>query len=111
MWLKDSETMKMARLVLEGINACTKTLSFHFGEKWIDCYHCEIFGGEGFREGKLNLQGKLVCRSDEGRKIASVNLYNPKAVLRALKKGNDFSRDLEYFLNEQIEKAEELKRL
>ena len=111
MWLKDSETMKMARLVLEGINACTKTLSFHFGEKWIDCYHCEIFGGEGFREGKLNLQGKLVCRSDEGRKIASVNLYKPKAVLRALKKGNDFSRDLEYFLNEQIEKAEELKRL
>lgn len=106
--VKHPELMEMAQFVAEGLDACTKTMSFHFGEEWIDCYHCEIFGG-GYREGKLNLRGILVCRSEEDRKLASVNLHNPKAVLRALKKKDDFSRDLKYFLNEQIKKAKELE--
>ena len=98
-------------LVIKGLEACQKTLLFPMSTYKIDCYsHTDSAGNKS--SGSCTNDGTFVCTYHCGTmKITnSCNLKSFLSVLLAFDNEN-FSPDLERFLHQQIEKAEETEKV
>ena len=95
-----------AKFVREASEACKRTLSFSLGEDRIQCYQYMDRCGEYESWGMITPDGTLSIRTSWGgmQEICNVNVLDPKALFLALEDEKG-SRDLERFLREQIEKA------
>ena len=98
--------IERAKLVTEGLKACSKTLLFPFGVETLNCFSYTDRAGEYSSWGSVARNGVFTCWCNWGgnHEIGRVNLCNPTAVFLAFE-NNEFASDLKRFLTEQIEKA------
>lgn len=101
-----TDLIERAQLVTNGIEACKKTLAFHFGETQISCYQYMDSAGEYEAWGTVDTSGLFICYTNWGgnHEIGRCDLTNFMEVFLAFEK-NEFSSDLKRFLKWQIEKA------
>lgn len=100
------ELIARAQLITEGLEACKKTIMFPLGENEINCYSYMDRAGEYEAWGCCTIDGTFKCYCNWGgnHQIGQVNLLDPAAVFEAFE-NNEFSHDLQRFLRDQIEKA------
>lgn len=101
-----NELIERAELVMNGIEACKKTLSFSFGVSSIYCYSYTDRAGEYEASGECFDDGTFICYCNWGgyHEIGRCNLTNFAEVFMAFE-NREFACDLRRFLLQQIEKA------
>ena len=99
------ELIERAKLVLQAMEACRKTICFPLGVQELKCYEFEQFG-EYHAWGLVSPDGYFTCWSNWGgdHRIGWVSLNNAASLFLALE-DPDFAPDLTRFLKEQIEKV------
>ncbi len=98
--------IERAKLVNDGIDACTKTLCFPFGKDEIQAYSYMDRAGEYESWGTVSHDGIFTCWCNWGgnHEIGRVNLLSANDVFMAFE-NSEFAADLKRFLSEQISKA------
>lgn len=98
--------IERAKLVLEGINACKKTLVFPLGTSEIHCYDFTDSSGEYSAWGTCDSSGIFKCYCNWGgdHLIGECDLNSFSSVFMAFENG-DMDHNLRHFLKQQIEKA------
>ena len=98
--------IERAKLVTDGLKACTKTLLFPLGTEELCCYSYTDRAGEYSAWGRVSRNGVFTiwCNWGGDHEVGRVNLNNPADVFMAFE-NEDFSWDLKRFLEEQIQKA------
>lgn len=102
------EFIERAKLVRDGLMACTKTLLFPFGKNEISAYRYMDRAGEYESWGTVSRDGIFSCWCNWGgdHEIGKVDLNDFNAVFLALE-NSEFTFDLTRFLQEQIDKVKE----
>lgn len=100
------ELIERAELVMKGIQACKKTLTFGLGVKSIRCYHYIDSAGEYEAWGNCTTDGMFTCHCNWGgnHEIGRCNLMNFDEVFMAFE-NKEFASALRSFLLQQIDKA------
>lgn len=101
-----SELIERAKLVTDGLKACTKTLLFPLGTEELHCFSYTDRAGEYSSWGTVSRDGTFTCWCNWGgnHEIGRVNLNKPAEVFVAFD-NYEFASDLKRFLKEQIQKA------
>lgn len=102
------KVIECAKLVNDGLKACTKTLLFPLNVEKLECFSCAEDCGYSDYRGTVSRDGTFTCLEygEEEYCIGSVNLNNPTDVFTALLPDHDaFARCLKKFLEQQILKA------
>ena len=102
-----NELIRRAEFVSKAIEACKETLMFPVGMRSIECYSYADAEGEYKAWGNCNIDGVFTCYCNlrGNHKIGECNLINFAQVFIALEK-NEFKKDLNRFLREQIDKKD-----
>lgn len=105
------ELVDRAELVINGIEACKRTLAFPLGTSRIKCYAFADTAKEYESNGYLTADGTFTCYCNCGKHFSThlCNLMNPKEVFMAFE-NREFADDLRRFLLQQISKAEIVQR-
>ena len=101
-----SELIERAKLVTDGLKACTQTLLFPLGTEELHCFSYTDRAGEYSSWGTVSRDGTFTCWCNWGgnHEIGRVNLNKPAEVFVAFD-NYEFASDLKRFLKEQIQKA------
>ena len=109
--LEDAERLfKRAKLVEDGIKACKKTIRIPKGQEKVHCYSFMAHGGDYEAIGYCMKDGTFICYSIGGEKheVGRCNLNSFEDVFLAFE-NTIFAEDLRFFLETEINKAEEEK--
>lgn len=104
------ELIERAKLVTDGLKACSETLLFPLGKTELHCYAYTDRAGEYSSWGRVSRDGIFTCWCNWGGDHVNgrVNLNNPADVFMAFE-NEEFAHDLRRFLNEQIQKAQKVR--
>ena len=104
------ELIARAKLVTNALKACKNQILFPMGTEKIKCYDYTDRAGEYHAWGMCNLNGDFLCYTTWGGEhlIGKVNLNNFSQVFMAFE-NEEFARDLNRFLQEQLNKVEKYK--
>lgn len=100
------ELIERAKLVTDGLKACTQTLLFPLGTEELHCFSYTDRAGEYSSWGTVSRDGTFTCWCNWGgnHEIGRINLNKPAEVFVAFD-NYEFASDLKRFLKEQIQKA------
>lgn len=99
--------IERAKLVNDGVNACSKTLLFPLGVNELSCYDYTDRAGEYVAWGTVSRSGIFTCWCNWGgnHQIGQVDLTKPAEVFMAFE-NSEFAHDLKRFLKEQIQEMQ-----